>query len=85
MFDQEGILYKKIIVKIKAQKNSSLITFIDGTSYKLSNTLVSLFKMRLNSNLINEKAVFITHDNKNIKFITIRDVGAFDATIPPLP
>ena len=85
MFDHDGILYKKIIVKIKAQKNSSLITFIDGTSYKLSNTLVSLFKMRLNSNLINEKAVFITHDNKNIKFITIRDVGAFDATIPPLP
>jgi hypothetical protein len=85
MFDQEGILYKKIIVKIKAQKNRSRITFNDGTSYKLSNTLVSLFKMRLNSNLINEKAVFITHDNKNIKFITIRDVGAFDATIPPLP
>ena len=85
MFDQEGFVYKKVIVKTKAQKNSAIITFSDGTNYKLANTLVSLFKMRLNSNLINEKAVFITHDSKNIKFISIRNVGALDATIPPLP
>ena len=84
MFNHEGNLYKKIIVKIEDNKINALITFDDGTSYKLTNTLVSLFKMRLNSNLLNEKAVFITHDNKNIKFITIRNVGALDTTIPPL-
>ena len=85
MFDHEGILYKKVIVKIETKKTRSLITFNDGTTYKLLSNAVSIFKMRLNSDLINEEAVFITHDSENIKFITIKDACALDASIPPLP
>ena len=85
MFNQEGIIEKKVILKIKSKKVRSVIYFSDGTSYKLVNTLIYAFRQRFNSNLINEKVTFITHDNKNIKYIIIRDTGALDVSIPPLP
>ena len=85
MFDTQGILKKKVIAKIKTKKIRSVISFSDGTSYKLVNTLIDALKDRFNSNLINEKVTFITHDNKNIKYIVIRDSGALDVSIPPLP
>ena len=85
MFDHEGIVRKKVITKIQTGNVRSVISFTDGTSYKLLNTIIDACKIRSNSNLINEKATFITHDDENIKYIVIRDIGALDASIPPLP
>jgi hypothetical protein len=85
MFDPEGILRKKVIAKIKTGNTRSVVIFTDGTSYKLLNTIIVAFKYRFNSNLVNEQATFFTHDDKNIKYIVIRDAGALDASIPPLP
>ncbi len=85
MFDHEGIVKKKVIAKIKTKKIRSVISFSDGTSYKVVNTLIDAFKDRFNSDLVNEKVTFITHDDKNIKYIVIRDSGALDVSIPPLP
>jgi hypothetical protein len=85
MFDEKGILKKGIISKIITKKRRSIICFSDGTNYKLVNTIIDGLKDRFNSNLINEKVTFITHDNKNIKYIIIRDSGALDVSIPPLP
>ena len=85
MFSPEGIIEKKVIAKIKSKKVRSIIYFSDGTSYRLVNTILNGFKLRFKSNLIGEKVTFITHDNTNIKYIVVRDTGALDVSIPPLP
>ena len=85
MFDHEGIVNKKVIAKIETKKIRSVIIFSDGTSFKLVNTILEGLKDRFNSNLINEKVTFITHDNENIKYIVVRDSGALDVSITPFP
>jgi hypothetical protein len=85
MFNHKGILKKKVIAEIKPGKVRSDIIFTDGTTYKMVNTLIHAFRNRYNDDPINEKVTFITHDEENIKFIMIRDIGALDVTIPPLP